>query len=219
MYNQFLVEDKSSEQLIDILMQKFTLMYPDTIYNCKSFHGIGGFTKKNTVKETKTGHLLNDLATYLRGFNKSLQNFPSVIVIVLDNDDSNTDELRNSLEQVANQNMITVDHVFCIAVEEVEAWLLGDHEAIASAYPNVKQSVLHSYVQDSICGTWETLADAIYPGGYPKLMKNAVSYRAIGIIKAEWSKNIAVYMKFDSNNSPSFNYFFSELQRRAAVTN
>lgn len=219
MYYQFLIEDKSSEQLIDILMQKFTMMYPDTVYDCKSFHGLGGFTKRNTVRETKTGHLLNDLATYLRGFNKSLQNFPSVIVVVLDNDDCNTDELRMSLEQVADQNMITVDHVFCIAVEEVEAWLLGDQNAIAAAYPNVKLSVLHSYVQDSICGTWETLADAIYPGGYAKLIKNAVSYREIGRIKAEWSKNIGTYMEFDSNNSPSFNCFFSEIQRRALAVN
>ena len=218
MYYQFLIEDKSSEQLIDVLMQKFALLYPDTLYNCKSFHGIGGFTKKNTVKETKTGHLLDDLATYLRGFNKSLQSFPSVIVIVLDNDDHNTEEFRNSLEQVADQNMITVDHVFCIAVEEVEAWLLGDENAITSAYPNVKLSVLHNYVQDSICGTWETLADAIYPGGYSKLIKSAVSYSEIGRIKAEWSRNIGAYMEFNSNNSPSFNYFFSEIQRRASVS-
>ena len=218
MYYQFLIEDKSSEQLIDVLMQKFALLYPDTLYNCKSFHGIGGFTKKNTVKETKTGHLLDDLATYLRGFNKSLQSFPSVIVIVLDNDDHNTEEFRNSLEQVADQNMITVDHVFCIAVEEVEAWLLGDENAITSAYPNVKLSVLHNYVQDSICGTWETLANAIYPGGYSKLIKNAVSYSEIGRIKAEWSRNIGAYMEFNSNNSPSFNYFFSEIQRRASVS-
>ena len=217
MYYQFLIEDKSSEQLIDILMKKFTLLYPETVYNCKSFHGICGITKKNTVKETKTGHLLNDLATYLRGFNKSLQSFPSVIVIVLDNDDRNTEEFRNSLELVAVQNMITVDHVFCIAVEEVEAWLLGDERAIVSAYPNVKLSVLHSYVPDSICGTWEKLADAIYPGGYAKLMKNAVSYAEIGRIKAEWSRNIGEYMEFNSNSSPSFNFFFSEIQKRTVV--
>lgn len=215
MYYQFLIEDKSSELLIDVLMKKFTLLYPETTYNCKSFHGIGGFSKKNTVKETKTGHLLNDLATYLRGFNKSLQSFPSVIVVVLDNDDHNTQELQDSLESVATQNMIDVDHVFCIAVEEVEAWLLGDESAITAAYPNVKLPVLHSYEQDSICGTWEKLADAIYPGGYAKLIKNAVSYAEIGRIKAEWSKNIGAYMEFDSNKSPSFNFFFSEIKKRA----
>ena len=217
MYYQFLIEDKSSELLIDVLMRKFTLLYPETVYNCKSFHGIGGFSKRNTIKETKTGHLLNDLATYLRGFNKSLQSFPSVIVVVLDNDDNNTKEFHDSLESVATQNMIEVDHVFCIAVEEVEAWLLGDERAITTAYPNVKLSVLRSYEQDSICGTWEKLADAIYPGGYTKLIKNAVSYAEIGRIKAEWSKNIGAYMEFDSNNSPSFNVFFSEIQKRAVI--
>ena len=56
-------------------------------YDCKGFRGIGGFTRKNTIKETKTGKLLNDLATYLRGFDRSLQSFPSVIIVVLDSDD------------------------------------------------------------------------------------------------------------------------------------
>ena len=42
-------------------------------YSCKYFHGIGGFAKKGTVKEIKTGKLLNDLVTYLKGYDKSLQ--------------------------------------------------------------------------------------------------------------------------------------------------
>ena len=83
MHFQYLVEDISGENLIRVLMDKYVQSYPDVTYDCKSFHGIGGFTKKNTVKETKTGKLLNDLATYLRGFNKSLQNFPAVIVVHL----------------------------------------------------------------------------------------------------------------------------------------
>ena len=162
MHFQYLVEDISGENLIRVLMNKFVQSYPNVTYDCKSFHGIGGFTKKNTVKETKTGKLLNDLATYLRGFNKSLQNFPSVIVVVLDNDDHDPDAFRKELEQVAQQNMITTDHIFCIAVEEVEAWLLGDEAAILAAYPHAKTQPLHSYVQDSICGTWEVLADVLF---------------------------------------------------------
>lgn len=80
------------------------------IYDCKGFHGLGGFTKKNTVKETKTGKLLNDLATYLRGFNRSLQNIPAAIFIVLDNDDRDTGEFRQQMEDVAPKNMIQIDN-------------------------------------------------------------------------------------------------------------
>ena len=112
MHFQYLIEDQSSTELIHALMQKVVAAYPDVTYNCKGFRGLGGFTKKNTVKETKTGKLLNDLATYLRGFNKSLQKFPAVIIVVLDNDDRNTEKFKLELEDVARKNMIFVDHVF-----------------------------------------------------------------------------------------------------------
>lgn len=215
MHFQYLIEDQSSALLIHEIMLKLMEKYTDITYDCKAFKGIGGFTKKNTVKETKTGKLLNDLATYLRGFNKSLSGIPAVIVVVLDNDDNNTEEFRESLERVARQNMILIDHVFCIAVEEVEAWLLGDEDAVLAAYPNAKTSIMHSYVQDSICGTWELLADVIYPGGIQKIRRNKFSYVEIGKLKCEWSKNIGLHMDIDNNQSPSFNFFISEIERRA----
>lgn len=181
MHFQFLIEDKSGAALIEILMHKISLTNGDITYNCKPFKGLGGFTKKNTVKETKSGKLLNDLATYLRGFNKSLQYIPAVIIVVLDNDTRNTKKFLSELNQVAQQNMITIDHAFCIAVEEIEAWLLGDEAAILAAYPLAKIQQLHTYAQDSICGTWEVLADVIYPGGISKLKKECPTYVDEGI--------------------------------------
>lgn len=44
---------------------------------------------------------------------------------------------------------------FCIAIEEMEAWLLGDEKAIEEAYPQAKMPLLRKYVHDSIVGTWE----------------------------------------------------------------
>ena len=214
MHFQFLIEDQSSAALIKILMQKISVGNSNVTFSCKAFKGLGGLTKKNTVKETKTGKLLNDLAIYLRGFNKSLQGFPSAIFVVLDNDDRNTAEFREELNYVACQNNITVDHVFCIAVEEIEAWLLGDENAILEAYPAAKLAKLHTYVQDSICGTWEFLAEVVYPGGMVKLQRDCSSYMEIGRYKYEWAKNISVYMDIDHNNSPSFMYFISEINKR-----
>lgn len=216
MHFQYLIEDQSSTELIHALMQKVVAAYPDVTYNCKGFRGLGGFTKKNTVKETKTGKLLNDLATYLRGFNKSLQKFPAVIIVVLDNDDRNTEKFKLELEDVARKNMIFVDHVFCIAVEEVEAWLLGDERALLAAYPEAKIQILHAYVQDSICGTWEVLADAVYPDGSQKLHKEHVSFMEIGKLKAEWARNIGIHMDLKANRSPSFNNFIGEIEKRLA---
>lgn len=185
MYFQFLIEDKSSALLIEAFMTKVAEQYPGVLYSRKPFRGIGGFTRKNTVKETKTGKLLNDLATYLRGFNKSLQGFPSAIVVVLDNDSRDTDAFKKELQEVADLNMITLDHVFCIAVEEVEAWLLGDEEALMRAYPSARLATLRAYTQDSICGTWEVLADVVYPGGIKKFKRDCPTYMEVGEHKCE----------------------------------
>ena len=214
MHFQYLVEDQSGAALIRILMQKIVELYPNATYDCKGFRGIGGFTRKNTIKETKTGKLLNDLATYLRGFDRSLQSFPSVIIVVLDSDDHDVQQFRSELEAVAMQNMIKIDHVFCLAVEEIEAWLLGDRHALLSAYPHAKMHVLNTYVQDSICGTWEVLADAVYPGGTSKLSREHASFIEIGKLKAEWAQNIGIHMDLKSNESPSFNDFIHKIERR-----
>lgn len=214
MHIQFLIEDKSSEVLINELMLKLSRENSQITYNCKSFRGIGGFTKKNTVKETRTGKLLNDLATYLRGFNKSLQGFPAAVFIILDNDDNDTKAFQTQLETVATNNMIMIDHVFCIAVEEVEAWLLGDSTALLTAYPKANSQALRAYVQDSICGTWETLAEVVYPGGLRRLRNDCPTYGEVGKKKAEWAKNIGIHMNLDLNQSTSFNHLIAELYQR-----
>jgi len=214
MHYQFLIEDQSSAALIEILMQKIMVNNQNITYNCKFFKGIGGFTPKNTIKETKTGKLLNDLATYLRGFNKSLQYISAVIIVVVDNDDRNTIEFQSSLNSVAIQNHISVDHVFCVAVEEVEAWLLGDEPAVIAAYPSARKQVIHSYCQDSICGTWEVLANAIYPGGLAKFEKDCPTYIEKGKFKCEWATNIGNHMDLNNNKSPSFKFFINEINSR-----
>lgn len=189
MFVYFLLEDMSSEVLIDILMENVSLRYSGVSYKCRSFKGLGGFTKKNTVKETRTGKLLNDLSTYLRGFNNSLKDLPgSAVFIVLDNDNNDPAVFRAGLEEVAEDNHITIDYVFCLAVEEMEAWLLGDREALQQAYPAAKMQKLKDYEQDSICGTWEMLADIVYPKGIKQFKKDFPTYMEVGQKKSEWAK-------------------------------
>ncbi len=214
MHYQFLIEDISSAVLIEEVMKRVIRDSSVDTYNCKSFKGIGGFTKKKTVKEMHTGKLLNDLVIYMRGYQKSFQGIEAVLMIVLDNDNNDPYVFRTQLESVASDHGITMDHVFCIAVEEMEAWLLGDELAIKKAYPNMKASVLHSYQQDSICGTWEVLADVVYKGGISTIRKNKMSYMEIGKLKSEWAARIAQYMDFDNNKSPSFCFFISSVTSR-----
>lgn len=69
----------------------------------------------------------------------------------------------------------------------------------------VKNGALNRYEHDSICGTWELLADAIYPGGSSGL--KCKGWQAVGREKSRWSENIAPQMEVDNNASPSFRYF------------
>jgi len=98
---------------------------------------------------------------------------------------------------------------FCIAIEEGEAWFLGDLPAVKSAYPHAKNAILNSYTNDSICRTWETLADAVCMGGSQKLSRQG--RHAIGAEKSKWAIQISKHMDVANNQSPSFCYFRDKL--------
>ena len=197
-------------------MDKLLMEHRDSTYAYKAFKGIGGFTKKNTVKETRTNKLLNDLMTYMRGFQRSLQGIDAAIIIVLDNDDRDPEQFKKELTDIALINKISIDHVFCLAIEEVEAWLLGDTNAVINAYPNAKVNIMREYEQDSICGTWELLADVVYKGGMRQIIKKKMSYMEIGKLKCEWAANIGKYMILENNVSPSFKFFVNTINERLA---
>jgi len=70
---------------------------------------------------------------------------------------------------------------------------------------------LDSYVQDSICGTWEVLADAVYPGG-SVLLINA-GWPMKGVEKCIWAKKISPHVDVENNKSNSFRAFRDGLLR------
>lgn len=208
MFFQFLIEDQSGEKLIRALMDKIVEGNPETSYDCKFFKGIGGFKQRGSPMEIKTGKLLDDLGLYLSAFDQALQGMPAAIVIVLDNDNRDTAEFTELLEQVARRKKIEIDHVFCLAIEEMGAWLLGDAAAILAAYPKANLHYLRTYTQDSICGTWEVLANVVYPGGYNRMKQDCCVYAQIRKLKSEWAERIGKHMELQRNQSPSFRRFF-----------
>jgi len=102
-----------------------------------------------------------------------------------------------------------------LAIEEIEAWILGDLPAIRRAYPLAKEYILTSYEQDTICGTWEVLADALFHGGSERLAEAGYPY--VGREKYRWAENIGQYMDVHKNRSPSFRAFRDLLQHWADV--
>jgi hypothetical protein len=215
-YIEFLVEDTSGKMLLEILMEKYTENKSNVIYKINGFKGIGRLPKKiEKITNVKTRSLLNDLPAYLKGFSNSLSKVPfkKAVIVVVDCDDKDRFQFKKDLVEMAEKLELKVDTIFCIAVEEMESWLLGDTNAVLSAYPNAKRALLQSYVPDSIIGTWELLADIVYLGGVAKLKKNAVSYYEIGEQKCMWATKIGEYMELRHNNSPSFNYLLAKIDQ------
>lgn len=144
---------------------------------------------------------------YLRAFNRELSYWDkAALVIVLDNDKRDTAQFRKQLENMAIQNKIQIDHVFCIAIKEMEAWLLGDLNAIEAAYPQVRKTYIRSYTQDGICDTWEVLANMIYPGGLTAL-KNVLVERIWKSVKQKASgpqKSVST-LTLQTTNPPASN--------------
>lgn len=221
MYIQFLTEDRSTEILIGHVMEKIQNKYSDREihFDSKSFKGIGHLPKHGTPLERKTGQLLNDLPLYLRAFDRKFRSMTNtVIIVVLDNDKREPEEFLTQLNKIAQQNMLLTDHAFCVAVKEMEAWLLGDIDAIETAYPNVRKSAGKDYIQDELGDTWEVLANMIYPGGLKKLKRRAVnSYSEIGRMKSEWADQIGKVLDLKRNISPSFQNFIYELTKRIEI--
>lgn len=221
MYFQFLIEDESTGILVNWVMEKVKSLYSQTIveWDIKSFKGIGNRRRNGDLQNRKTGKLLNDLPMYMRAFNKVLQKMDhAALVIVMDNDKRDTKQFKKELEQMANSNFIICDYAFCVAVKEMEAWLLGDSEAIREAYPNARMQFLKKYEQDAICDTWEVLAEIVYPKGLRGLRKKAGgSYAEIGKAKGEWANQIGQCIHLHENNSPSYCYFIGEIEKRLSA--
>ncbi len=208
MHFEILVEDQSGKKMLDILVPK--IIGKENTFKVIAYKGIGRIPKKQKSGiDASKRILLDNLPRILNGYGKSFQNFPAAVFVICDLDDKCLKVFRQQLFDVLNNCYSKPETHFCIAIEEGEAWFLGDIPAIKSAYPKAKHSVFCTYNNDSICGTWELLADAIYNGGASELTKKG--WQAIGAEKSQWAEKISPHMNIASNLSPSFIYFRNRL--------
>jgi len=196
MHLEFLVEELSAEMALHNLLPK--LVCGEHTYRIITFQG-----KKD---------LLIKLPGELRGYRKWIDNDFRIIVLI-DRDRQDCHLLKNQLEEISkNANLLTKSKAIensgfyvlnRIAIEELEAWFFGDHQAIKAAYPRISQTFQNKSQYrnpDQIAGgTWEALERVLKAAGYFKF----------GYRKTEAAVNISGYMEPLRNRSKSFQVFWS----------
>ena len=172
-----------------------------------AYKGIGKIPEGlNPKSDPKSRILLSRLPQLLRAYGRHAQHFEMAVVVVVDLDKRDKKAFTDQLKEVLAKVEPAPATLFTLAIEEMEAWLLGDRDALLTAYPKAKKKIPSRYQQDSICDTWELLADAIYRGGAKALKTEG--WPAPGQAKCEWAKRIGPYMEPKRNCSPSFQYFY-----------
>jgi len=219
MHFEILVEDASGKQLLEILVPK--ILKGAHTFKVRFYKGIGRLPKGLTPgSEPCKRILLDQLPRLLQGFGQTFAAYPTsyeaVVFVICDLDDRCLKTFRSELLAVLDKCNPAPTTRFCIAIEEGEAWLLGDLAAVRRAFPHAKGSVLSDYVSDAICGTWERLADAVCSGGAEKLRTSG--WMSVGKEKSAWASLIGPQMDVHANNSPSFCYFRNKLQELAEAS-
>lgn len=185
----FLVEEPSMEAALKILIPK---ILPGQSFDVKPHQG--------------KPDLLGKLQGRLLGYSRWIPADYGLVVIV-DEDRENCRRLKKRLEKLARSaGFLTRSRakgsafqlVNWIAIEELEAWFLGDVPALVEAYPGVPPALgRKSRFRDSDAiqgGTWEALEQILQKAGY---------HRG-GLKKIEAARAIATHMLPERNRSRSF---------------
>lgn len=194
---QLIVEDESTEI---VLRHVLPLLLPEAV----TFD----FLRCNGKQ-----HLLNNLAAYLQGYRAWMPSDYGGLVLV-DEDRQDCHHLKARLEEAAQMvGLVSKSRarpsfqvVNRIVVEELEAWLLGDAEAVHAAYPRVPLTFIEQEKYrdpDAITGgTAEALA----------FLLNTYGYRMEGLPKLTVARTIAPHMQPSRNRSHSFQVFVAGLR-------
>lgn len=207
----FLIEDISGKIMLEHLLPK-VIQQDNVTYRLHSYKGIGRIPGNlKSAKTIRNRQLLEQLPRLLSGFGRTYQSWGSIMsgytVVVCDLDDRNIRNFKTQLTNVLSFCTVQPETRFCFAIEEGEAWFLGDIQAIKKVYPKVNMHVMHSYTQDSICGTWEVLANAI---GFSR---RDATYQDVGLEKRIWAEKITPHLIIEDNKSSSFHFFCDTIRK------
>ncbi len=190
---EILVEEPSTEAALREVMPKI-------------LHGRAHWKAINMGSK---GRLLKVLPDRLRAYRKRIDSGEDLKIIVLvDRDSDNCETLKQRLEAIASHSGLTTKTavngqgefqvVTRIAIEELEAWFIGDVDALKAAFTSLRGVKFPgNFRNPDNGGTWEQLhrflkRRGIYQKSYPKI---------------EAARKIAKHMEPSRNLSRSFQNF------------
>ncbi len=206
MHYEILVEGQCELTALSILMSNILGEYGDrNTWKIHKHQGIGAIPANIERVNPNDRSLLGQLPAKIRAYDKAYDS-NRVTIVLMDLDGCDQDEVLADLEALI-PNGSDLNIRFCFAVEELEAWFLADKNSILAAYPNASEDIHNTYIQDSICGSWEVLG-RVLKSNVASLPKRD---RRVLMEKCEWAKKISPHMNIEQNLSPSFEAFKNNL--------
>ena len=132
MHYEVLVEDQSGGIVVDVVLAK--ILGPNGAnhsWRTLEYKGLGHIPKNlHAASDPARRVLLARLPRLLRGYGRSLDPNQSCVVVVVDADKRDCIAFKQELLHVLSECDPRPRTLFRIAVEESEAWLLGDRQAM-----------------------------------------------------------------------------------------
>lgn len=207
-----LVEDSSGGVILEGLLNSIvSTRQVNWRFEVRRHRGIGKLPDNWDQPPAKfASGLLQLLPAKLRVYNRSYNREDrNIIIVALDTDYRDPGSMYRDLVRLREKYAGDLTVVIGIAVEELEAWMLGDRAALLAAYPDIDQRILNRYQQDAVVGTWEVLARAILGERAERLIK--AGYPAVGTYKYKMAEAVAPHLVASRNRSPSFQSFYQYL--------
>lgn len=126
-------------------------------------------TDLTAAPDARLRGLLDQLPAKLRGFANSSHPGAHRVVVLLDADDDNPIKLGERIADAARQVAPSVSVLVRVAVEETEAFYLGDLRGLERVFPEADMDRAREYVPDSVVGTWELFGQIVNDGGGNKV--------------------------------------------------
>jgi hypothetical protein len=211
MHFEVLTEDRSGGIVVETLMKRLLSdVVPSFTISIRPHRGKGESPKNWYQQPVKNASgLLDLLPAKLRAYDRVYAGTEFILVVIMDSDTLSPDAVQLLLHSMCRKFAPSLPYVIGICVEETEAWLMADEQALLEAYPDADMPVFKEYIQDSVCGTWEKLCEVLLHEKAAGLIR--IGYPAIGQYKQEWAQNISNCMDPKRNISPSFIRFSREL--------